>query len=100
MVAITKYKYDQMVSIHRPLGYGPNALPLRHSALVLDLVLVTRCYLTLGKIKSLAIVYRFAASIFRLLLLVSQIGDFRLSGVSAVYSSSHSVFPEGHHKLT
>ena len=53
-----------MVSIHRPLGYGPNALPLRHSALVLDLVLVTRCYLTLGKIKSLAIVYRFAASIF------------------------------------
>ena len=24
----------QMVSIHRPLGYEPNTLPLRHGALV------------------------------------------------------------------
>lgn len=25
-----------MVSIHRPTGYGPVALPLRHSAYVID----------------------------------------------------------------
>ena len=28
-----------MVSIHRPLGYGPSTLPLRHAALVSKLLL-------------------------------------------------------------
>ena len=26
-----------MVSIHRPLGYGPSTLPLRHAALLTDI---------------------------------------------------------------
>ena len=27
-----------MVSIHRPLGYGPSTLPLRHAAVVEEMV--------------------------------------------------------------
>ena len=29
-----------MVSIHRPLGYGPSTLPLRHAAQLLEKVIM------------------------------------------------------------